>query len=99
MKKEISALVEEGTLTPVADLTTIKDDDPHNGPFREGFVMQHVPDALTRGYTSHVQGQLWESNQTSGPSQPIKIHRLPQDILIPQNRQDSGYSTQIHQRF
>ena len=54
MRKEISALVEEGTLTPVADLTTIRDDDPDYGPLKEGFVMQHVPDALTRGYTSHT---------------------------------------------
>lgn len=43
MRKEISALVEEGTLTPVADLTTIRDNDPDYGPLKEGFVMQHVP--------------------------------------------------------
>ena len=54
MSKEISALVEEGILTPVADLTTIKDDDPDNGPFKEDLVMQHVPDAPTRGHTSHT---------------------------------------------
>jgi RNA recognition motif-containing protein len=41
-----------GTPTPLADLTTVKDDDLDYGPLGEGFVMQHAPGAHTGGYTS-----------------------------------------------
>ena len=50
MTKEISQLVNEGTLTPIADLASLQDDDQED--FKEGFVMSHIPDMINRRHTT-----------------------------------------------
>jgi hypothetical protein len=50
MTKETSQLVKEGTLTPITDLASLQDDDQDD--FKEGFVMAHIPDMMTRSHTA-----------------------------------------------
>ena len=49
---ELSALVQEGTLTPIAALK--EDEEDNREEFIEGLVTPHIPDSLTRGYTSQL---------------------------------------------
>ena len=50
MKKEISQPVHDGTLNPIGDLASLKDDDQED--FNEGFVMSNIPDMMTRSHAT-----------------------------------------------
>ena len=58
MSKEISKLVEEGTLTPISEMT-LKHDNQEE--FNEGFVYERgLPEFLTRGHFAMVAHNVSE---------------------------------------